>query len=68
MGIRNLERCPCCNRDMNIRDKQGRRAVVFSYEGIGIYLQIKCKCGIQTKKVHISDIELIYSIWNKRSN
>ena len=69
MNIKNLKRCPCCNEDMNTFNKKGERwAIVFTYESIGAHIQIKCKCGLQTKKVHISNNELIYSIWNKRSN
>ena len=67
MSIKNLKRCPCCNRDMNIFDKKGRRsAIVFSYEAVRTYIQLKCECGIQTKKIHILDQELLYDIWNKR--
>ncbi len=67
MKVRNLKRCPCCNRDVSTFDEKGQRwAVVFTYEGAGAHIQIKCKCGMQTKKVHVSNRELVYNIWNKR--
>jgi len=65
--VRKLKRCPCCNRDMNTLDKKGHRwAVTITYEGAGPHVQVRCRCGIQTKKVHIRDRDTVYKIWNRR--
>jgi len=67
MKIRKLKRCPCCNKNMNTLDKKGdRQAVVITYEGTGPQIQIRCTCGMQTKRMHIRDKDRVYKIWNTR--
>ena len=66
--IEALMPCLRCENDINRRDSKGVLiALKLFYEGLGVYEQIACACGIQTKKVLLDgEGPTARDIWNNR--
>jgi len=62
---KSLNKCKTCGRDMNkLNSKRIVDAIKLTYEGVGTFMQIKCKCGMQTKKVLVGSEVSARDIWN----
>lgn len=65
---RRINNCKTCGSNMMKRDSKGvLTALKLHYGGLYGFIQIVCKCGMQTRKVGLLEKVSVYDIWNGRA-